>query len=354
MHLIEHKLYQSDIERVCSLKLPWEKLQDRTVFISGACGMIGSFLTDVIMHRNQVYGMGCKIYAAGRDEKKARDRFRYCWESDDFHYIQCDINQPVQTGAGDKVDYVLHLASNTHPAAYSGDPVGTITANVVGTLNMLEFAAGHKAERFVFASSVEIYGENRRDTELFDEGYLGYIDCNTLRAGYPESKRCGEALCQAYRKKKGLDIVIPRFARTYGPTMLMSDTKAVSQFIKRGVEGENIVLKSKGEQYYSYTYAADAVSGLLTILLKGEDGAAYNVADNASDIRLKELAQLAAVNAGVKVIFELPEEEEAAGYSRSTVARMDGAKLKRLEWEAEYDIGRGIERTIKILRSIKS
>ena len=120
-----------------------------------------------------------------------------------------------------------------------------------------------------------IYGENRGDTELFDESYCGYIDCNTLRAGYPESKRCGEALCQAYKKQKGVDVVVARLTRSFGPTLQLTDTKALTQFLKNGLNKENIVLKSAGTQYYSYTYAADAVTGLLTVLLQGESGAAY-------------------------------------------------------------------------------
>ncbi len=96
-----------------------------------------------------------------------------------------------------------------------------------------------------------------------------------MRAGYPESKRCGESLCQAYISQKHMDIVIPRFTRSYGPTLLKSDSKAMSQFLKKAINGEDIVLKSKGTQYYSYTYMADAISGLLTVLLMGAKGAAY-------------------------------------------------------------------------------
>ena len=182
---------------------------------------------------------------------------------------------------------------------------------------------------------------------------LRYINCNTLRAGYPESKRCGEALCQAYKSQKGLDIVIPRVTRTFGPTMSMSDTKAASQFIKKGVSGEDIVLKSAGTQYFSYTYVADAVSGLLTVLLKGESGEAYNIADESCDIRLKDLAGIIANINGKKVIFEIPDAIEAAGYSTATKARLDGSKLKSLGWKPRYDIKNGIERTVEILKTIQ-
>ena len=352
MNLYDNTDYLEDVRRTAQLDLPWDRLKDKAVLISGATGLVGSFLIDVLMERNEQFSMNCRIYALGRSEEKAKARFGARSGDPLFSFIPYDINLPfVQNDIG-KVDFVLHLASNTHPMQYSTDPIGTITTNIIGLQNMLEFACAHDAERFAFASSNEIYGENRGDAELFDEEYCGYIDCNTLRAGYPESKRCGEALCQAYRKQKGIDVCIPRLTRSYGPTMLMSDTKAISQFIRKGIAGEDIVLKSAGTQYYSYTYVADAVSGLLTVLLKGESGEAYNIADEASDIRLRDLAELIAQNAGRKVIFEIPDAVEAQGYSKATKARLDGAKLRELGWKPFYDIKDGISRTMQILGQI--
>lgn len=350
MKLLDNELYLSDVKAVAESELPWDRLANSSMLISGASGMIGSFFIDVIMYRNIRNGMNCKVYALGRSDERAKTRFDYCWDTDIFEFVSCDINKPFIRNDIGKVDYVLHLASNTHPVAYASDPIGTITTNIIGTQNMLNFAVEHSTVRFAFASSNEIYGENRGDTEKFNESYCGYIDCNTLRAGYPESKRCGEALCQAYMRQKGLDIVIPRLTRTYGPTMLKSDTKAVSQFILKAIKGEDIVLKSAGTQYYSYTYVTDAVSGLLTVLLRGKSGEAYNIADNASDIMLKDLAGIIAEQAGTKVVFELPNEVEATGYSRATKARLDNEKLQAIEWRAKYDIRHGVERTLKILR----
>lgn len=248
-------------------------------------------------------------------------------------------------------DYILHLASNTHPVAYATNPVATITTNVLGTDHLLRYAVSHNVKRFVFASSNEVYGENRGDVEFFNETYCGYIDSNTLRAGYPESKRCGEALCQAYHKELGIDVVIPRFTRSYGPTMLMSDTKAVSQFIRNGIRGQDIVLKSEGNQYYSYTYAADAAAGLLAVMLCGKCGEAYNIADSKSDITLRDLSHIIAGLCNTEVIFEIPDAVEKAGYSTATKARLDGSRLKGLGWSMKYDIRTGIERTIDIMRS---
>lgn len=344
-------MYLLDIDYVAKLELPWEKLKSQSLLITGASGLIGSFLIDVLMRKNKLNNLDCTIYALGRNIDKAKIRFSEYWNDNKFNFIIFDINEEIKETKINTIDYIIHLASNTHPMAYATDPIGTVTTNIIGTNNILKCARTHNTKRVVFASSNEIYGENRGDVESFDENYCGYINCNTMRAGYPESKRCGEALCQSYIKQAGLDIVIPRFTRSYGPTMLMTDTKAISQFIKKGVLGEDIVLKSAGTQYYSYTYVADAVAGLITILLKGNNGEAYNIADEKSDIMLKDLANIIARYAQREVIFELPNDTEKSGYSTATKARLSSEKLKKLGWIAKYDISTGLEQTLKILQN---
>ena len=347
--LWENKMYIEDVSYVAELPLPWERLGGSSFLISGASGNIGSFLIDVLMAKKD---LGIQIYAMGRNEKKARERFASYWDESGFHFVAGDINTGIELPQDVTTDYVIHAASNTHPRAYATDPIGTVTTNIIGTDNMLRAASEHGCKRFLFLSSVEIYGENRGDTEYFDESYCGYIDCNTMRAGYPESKRAGEALCQAYIAAHDMDVVIPRLSRTYGPTLLATDTKAISQFIHKGVAGEDIVLKSEGTQNYSYSYVADAVSGILYCLFYGECGAAYNIADAGSDITLKDLAGIIADYVGREVIFELPDAVEAAGYSKATKALLNSTKLKALGWRASYDMKAGLTRTVEILKEL--
>lgn len=352
MNLYDIELYMDDVHYVCSLEFPWNKLNNKSIMVSGATGLLGSFFIDVILEKNKECGLNCTIYALGRDKKKANERFSEYAHDPYFVFIPYDVRLPLAFDDLKDIDFIIHLASNTHPMQYSTDPVGTITTNIIGLKNMLEYAVVHNTARFVFASSNEVYGENRGDVEFFDESYCGYLNCNTLRAGYPESKRCGEALCQAYISQNGLDVVIPRFTRSYGPTMLLSDTKAISQFLKKGIANENIVLKSSGNQFYSYTYVSDAISGLFTVLFHGDKGEAYNIADEHNDITLKELAGVISSFNGKNVIFEEPSVIESAGYSTATKARLNGNKIRELGWSPQYDIYSGLERCFKILKNL--
>lgn len=355
MSLYDSIIYMNDVKKIADMPFDWNRLSKKSIALSGGTGMIGSFFVDVIGYRNENYGDGIKTYVFSRNAKRARERFGKYAYSENLIFVEQDINEKINEAAfsdASKIDYVIHGASNTHPVAYASDPIGTIASNVFGTNNLLEWAVKMNCDRFVFLSSVEIYGENRGDTDKFSEEYLGYIDCNTMRAGYPESKRCGEALCQAYISQRKLDVVIPRLSRVYGPTMLSTDTKALSQFILKGVNGEDIILKSDGKQEFSYSYVADAVSAIFKIMLDGVCGEAYNVASRDSDITLKELAAIIADYSGKKVIFELPDAVEQAGYSKATKATLCINKVKSIGWESEYDMRTGLHHTIDVLKEI--
>lgn len=351
MSIYENELYLKDIKELASLSMDWHQLKDSSFMITGATGLIGKFLIDTIMYKNEIDNLNCKIIAVGRNKEKARIRFSKYYEHPNFEFIEQNINDKVEYA--DDVDYILHAASSTHPLQYSNYPISTITTNVIALNNLLDFGAKKNIKKFLFISSVEIYGQNRGDINKFDEKYLGYIDCNTLRAGYPESKRVGEALCQAYIKEKNMFIVIPRLARVFGPTLLEDDTKALSQFIKNGVNKEDIVLKSEGNQLFSYLYVADAVKGILYTLFYGENKEAYNVCDDNFDITLKDIAIKISKIAKTKVVYDKPDENEKAGYSAATKALMDNTKIKELGFMVSDNLETRLKNTIEILRDIR-
>lgn len=346
MGLLDSLIYREDVSRVASLNLAWDRLAGSRLVLSGASGMIGKFLVDVLMSRNLNQGLDCTIYAIARGRTRMSERFGDYAGHPNLVIVPHDVSTgPIDL---DAADYVIHAAANTHPVAYAQDPIGTIMTNVQGTFNLLELAARTQARRALFLSTVEIYGDNRGG-ESFIESDMGYIDCNTLRAGYPESKRTGEALCQAFIQHHGLDIVIPRLPRVFGPAIKADDTKALSQFLFNAVAGKDIVLKSAGDQFFSYCHLVDAVSAILTCLFDGACGQAYNVADPGCNIKLKDLAQLVASAVGRQVIFNLPGVVEQRGFSAATIAVMNGTKLSKLGWTLLYDLETGIRRTIAVL-----
>ena len=337
MNYYETKLYKTEIKKNIEHNNMLQTFNGKVCVVTGARGMIGSELIDTIMLANQCCGLNCKVYGIVRNMSAASERF-HSFINEDFIRVN------------ENVDYIIHGASNTHPVYYATRPIETILTNTVGTSRVLEFASEHKCQKFIFLSSVEVYGENRGDVDKFTEDYLGYLDSNTLRAGYPEGKRVGEALCQAYIEEKNLDCIIPRISRCYGPGLLNEDSKALSQFIHKAVNGEDIVLKSKGTQLYSYIYAADAVSAILFLTADGQKGEAYNLSGIESDITLAELAGYIAAIAGTKVIYDIPDEKEAAGYSKATKALLDTDKIERLGWRSQYSIKDGIKRTLELQR----
>lgn len=346
--------YKQEIEMVekeALSELDWELLEGKTFLITGASGLIGLYLTDVIMKHNARCSKDpIKVIALARNECMAKECFKDYWNNSDFCFIQCDVNQEITIQKN--CDYIIHAASNTHPMQYSTDPIGTITTNVIGTRNILEYAVKYNTKRILFISSVEIYGENRGDIDQFTEDYCGNIDCNTLRAGYSEAKRLGEALCQAYIESEHLDIIIPRLSRTYGATMKWDDSKAIAQFIKKAVKREDIILKSQGHQLYSYCYVADAVRALLYLLIHGIKGHAYNVSGMDSDITLKRIATILAEKANTNLIYELPDDVESRGYSKASKATLNTNKILSLGWKSKFTIQDGLEKTVNILRQI--
>ena len=343
MRLNKYSLqYQDDLTRILGTD-GMERFRGKRFLITGATGLIGVCLIDALMLYSQ--GTGISVYAVGRSKAKAAERLGEYFEDPQFHFIEQDVREPLPDELD--VDYIIPLASNTHPLAYSQYPVETIEINVKGAEYALRKATECGAT-VLYPSTVEVYG-NARGEDSFTEDYTGQLSLATSRSCYTESKRLSEALCQSYIAERGAKVKIVRLSRVVGPTMLMTDSKASSQFIAKALKGEDIVLKSKGEQLFSYTYVADAVSAMLYVLLHGENGVAYNISNPACDIRLKDFASFCAEWAGKQVVFDLPSEVERRGFSVAMRAILDNTKLRNLGWTPHYNIREALCRTLNII-----
>ena len=347
-----NKTYSEDIASYSSSNITWDRLRDKNIMITGATGLIGSFLVDMLMYRNINYNNNINIYIISRSKETALKRFSEYSDLLLFNLIEQDIQEPIKLN--NSIDYIFHCASDNHPVAFSTEPINIILTSVIGTKSVLDFAITHQTKRVIYLSSSEVYGINRGDVESFREEYCGYLDCNTVRSCYPEAKRVTESLCQAYIKENRIDIIVARCCHIYGPTFKKNDSKVIFQFLRNAVNGENLVLKSKGDQQYSYCFVGDVCLALLNLLFNAKNGKAYNISDSNCKFSLLEIATVLSEYAGVKVTFETPSLVESQGYSKATKALLDSSKLESLGWKPKYSMKDGLFRTLEILKEAKN
>lgn len=330
-----------DLRRVLAVK-GVERLRGKSVLVTGATGLLGVHLIDALMALGEV-----TVIAVGRSRERAAGRLGEHLSSPLFRFVEQDVQRAFPEDI--TADYIIPLASNTHPLAYSQYPAETMLINLRGAEHALELARRCGAT-VLYPSTVEVYG-NARGDDMFTEDYTGQLNLSTSRACYSESKRSCEALCQSYAAEYGVKVRITRLSRVFGPTMLMSDTKASSQFIRKALDGEDIVLKSEGNQFFSYTYATDAVAAMLHIMLNGEDSTAYNIASDSCNVHLRDFAGLCAELCGRDVVFDLPSESERKGYSVAVNAILDTTRLRTSGFSPSYTMRDAVARTIHILKN---
>ena len=334
--------YKEDILRTFEQDLPWEILSGANILVTGATGLIGGCLVETLMMNPR---RDYQVYASGRNEDRARARFRDFAEEPAFHFVKYDVMQPLDSDA--RFDFIIHAASNASPNFFAQKPVEVIKSNIDGVANLMEYGLDHGMKRFLYVSSGEVYGEG--DGRVFTEDYSGYVDCAKPRSCYPSSKRAAETLCVSYAAEYGADVVIARPCHTYGPHFTEQDNRVYAQFIRNVLRGEDIVMKSTGEQFRSWCYVVDCVSALLHILLKGESGEAYNIADADSNISIRELAETIAAIGGRKVVIDLPDVDEKRGFNPVTKSIFSTDKLESLGWKPKNHISTGMNNTIKEL-----
>lgn len=315
-------------------------LRSKHILISGAAGLVGSSLIDLLMLIDHFFELGITISALGRRKSDLESRFSSHLSSNSkFHIIEGDVSNIAFLDLG--VDYIIHAASPAHPLAYAQTPVDVMKANLLGTINMLELAKRSGA-RLLFISSGEIYGISDDPNSCFKESEYGYIEISNPRSCYPESKRAAETLCASYHAQYAVDTVVARLCHVYGPAITDKNSRADAQFLRNVVQGQDIVMKSPGTQVRSFCYVEDAAMGLLYILLKGTSGEAYNIANKNSVAMIREYAETLALLGGVKIRDEFPSEVEARGYSQVSRAVLSAAKLEMLGWQAQYSLEDGI------------
>ena len=326
-----------------------ETVAGSKILITGATGLVCSAIVDFLLNYNDTHGAHVTVYIAARSFEKAEKRFGQRMQRPDVVFVEYDALQSIAWDFN--VDYVIHGASPANPALYVSQPVETMLANILGLNNILNYAKEHKTNRVLFVSSSEVYGK-KESPEPYVENEYGFVDVLNPRACYPDAKRACETLCVSYSKEYKVETVIARLGHVYGPTATENDNRASSYFLHAAASGNNIVMKSAGNQLRSYCYVVDCASAIITILLNGEDCNAYNVANVNSDITIRQLAECIAQTGHVSLCFENPSDRELSSYNLMDNSCLNANKLEALGWKAMFDANEGVDHSIGVIKEL--
>ena len=336
-------IIQEDIQRMSEAKLPWRELDGRNVLVTGATGMLASYVTWLLLYLHEHAGINISVVALCRNRQKAEQYFGPYVGKSYFSLLIQDVCEPI--GYEGKVDYVFHLAGNASPHFINTDPVGIMKCNLQGTINVLELARHHDVKRVLFASTREVYGKNE-DAEQLNESAFGTLDPLDDRSCYPESKRAAESLLKSYYLQYGVPFNTIRIAHSYGPTMkLENDGRVMSDLLSDVVAGRDIVLKSSGEAIRAFLYVTDAVVGMFTVLFHGGTAKAYNLANETEPVSIKELAQLLS-SFSEEITTEVAiSSENNKGYCNYKRVALDTSEIEKLGWKPMVSLEEGVKRT---------
>lgn len=334
-----NEILKDDLKYIKEYDLPYELLKGKTVLVTGATGLIG-----VSLVRSLLYMGDIKVLAFVRNENKAKSIYE---QNSNLEIVIGDIINPIDII--ETVDYIFHCASVTTSKIMVEQPVETLMTSIEGTKHILNLAKEKRCKSVVYVSSMEVYGAfDNLDHEVTEDD-LGYIDPLKVRSNYPEAKRLCENMCIAYLQEYGIPVKIARLAQTFGAGILQNENRIFAQFARSVINNENIILHTKGLSEGNYCYTRDCMTGLLTILLKGKDGEAYNVSNPNSHTTIVDMAKMVAhkiAKGNIEVLFDIPETN-TFGYAADTKMKLNSNKLQQLGWKPEIGLEEAYKRMIE-------
>lgn len=336
-----------DMQLLKKDNIPYEKMRNKTILITGATGMLAAYVVHFCMYLNETEEYGIHVLALVRNKEKALKKFAEYEKNPNFELLVQDVCDEIRYDQ--RIDYIVHAAGNASPTFILEDPVGIIKANTIGTMNVMELSRKNKGIRVVYTSTREVYGKMSNTVEMIEEDQFGCLDPMERRACYPESKRIAESILQSYYFQYGVESVSLRIAHSYGPGMIINnDGRVMADFISDVVNRRNIVLKSTGDAVRAFCYITDAVSAILLAMLAAPSGEAYNVANETEPKPIREVAQML-VNLfperELEVIFDIPEQM-SLGYSKMGRTELSTKKIEHLGWTPKISLAEGMKKTV--------
>lgn len=327
---------QRDIEIILNNPIDWEKFRNKTILVTGATGRLGMYIVAALSKADIDWNLNLRLLVMARSEEKLKQVFRASLHLPNIRTIVQDITEPIRYAGS--IHYIFHTAGLASPQDFTNTPVDTLWGHVQGTHNILELAREKNTEKVLYVSTVEIYGEWKRE-EGIRETDMGPMHCDQARACYPEAKRLCEAMLAAYKAQYGISYVGIRLCHTFGPGISLYDGRAFSEFLKNALNSEDIVLHSDGSAMRTYTYVADAIGGALLAFTKGTEDY-YNIANTDNLISIRDLAELIAgldIRKKSKVVYADTEKQKLQ-YLPFKLGIMDISRITALGWTPQVGI----------------
>jgi UDP-glucuronate decarboxylase len=344
------QIVKEDLQKIYNSDIDWSLFYNKKVLITGANGFLPAYLVESLLYLNYInVDNNIIVYALVRNIENAKNRFKDYVNDAKLIFIEQDVCDPILDMVD--VDYIIHAASQASPKYYGVDPVGTLSANVIGTINLLNYARLSNVKSFLFFSSSEVYGELSSSQMPISEDVFGYINPTNVRACYSESKRMGENICISFHHQFNVPVKIVRPFHTYGPGMKLDDGRVYADFVSDIVNNKDISIMSDGAATRAFCYLTDATIAFLKILLGGVDGEAYNVGNPHEEHSILSLAEMLVKifpDKGLKVNKQLRLDN--GNYLKSDVKRNapDISKISSaLNWDPVVSAYIGFRRTIE-------
>ena len=300
------------------------------ILITGGAGFVCSHLADTLFEKNHNLILLDNLLTGNKNN------IEHLLDHKNVNFIQHDVQDHIDIS--EEIDFIFHFASAASPIAYQENPVNTLKAGSIGTINTLGLAKVKNAA-YLLASTSEIYGDPEVSPQ--SEEYWGNVNPNGERSMYDEAKRFAEAATATYSRTYNLQTKVVRIFNTYGPRMQLNDGRVVTNFIVQALKGEDLTVYGNGSQTRSFSYVQDTVNGIVS-LMESEHNDVFNIG-NPTEISINELASkiIEITNSNSKLINkDLPQDDPKQ-------RKPDITKAKTLlNWEPKVKLEDGLTKTI--------